>query len=77
MALGKPVRLADKGVLVAAQADRLDTDAWRRPSPASTAGPAERHRERRCPALPLSGLALRAGELAIWASAWAAGTCAR
>jgi uncharacterized protein YhdP len=30
MALNEPVRLADKGVLVAARADRLDADAWRK-----------------------------------------------
>ena len=65
IALNTPVRLADKGVLVAANADRLDADAWRK----ALAGGAERRARPADPAaageggFPLSGLALRAGEL--------------
>ncbi|MCK6392763.1 YhdP family protein [Zoogloea sp.] len=66
MALNEPVRLADKGVLVAARADRLDADAWRKalagkpaPVPADSAENADAGH------FPLSGLALRAGELLI------------
>ena len=63
MALNEPVRMADRGVLVAARAERLDADAWRKalagkpgagPAPAAGEGGG---------GFPLSGLALRAGEL--------------
>lgn len=66
IALNEPVRLADRGVLVAANADKLDADAWRKAlagnaerktPPAGAAGGDE------ASAFPLSGLALRAGEL--------------
>jgi uncharacterized protein (TIGR02099 family) len=65
IALNEPVRLADKGVLVAATADRLDADAWRK----ALAGNPERHQRPADPTgtgeagFPLSGIALRAGEL--------------
>lgn len=64
IALNTPLRLAEKGVLVAASAERLDADAWRkalaggaeRAAASAAAGPSEE-------AFTLSGLALRAGEL--------------
>ncbi len=67
IALNEPVRLADKGVLVAANADRLDADAWRK----ALEGNPERQQRPADPTgtgdagFPLSGLALRAGELRI------------
>jgi uncharacterized protein YhdP len=52
IALNEPVRLAEKGVLVAARADRLDADGWRKAlagKPAS--GRAAAARARRVPPL--------------------------
>jgi len=67
LALGEPVRLADKGVQVSARADSLDADAWRK----ALAGNPERHvgegaaagKAADDEAFPISSVALRAGEL--------------
>ncbi|MBS0348410.1 MAG: TIGR02099 family protein [Proteobacteria bacterium] len=62
MALNEPVRLGDKGVLVSATADRLDADAWRKALAGKPAGkPVNGSQDSN--GFPLSGLALRAGEL--------------
>ena len=64
LALNEPLRMADKGVLLAASADRLDADAWRK---ALAGNPERRDKASGAAAggdgFPLSGLALRAGEL--------------
>ena len=68
LALNEPVRMADKGVLVAARADRLDADAWRRALAGGAANKADLAADPApAPAggFPLSGLALRAGEMQI------------
>jgi len=67
LALNEPVRMADKGVLVAARADKLDADAWRRAlaggaAPAAQGSVSGAAQDK---GFPLSGLALRAGELLI------------
>jgi uncharacterized protein (TIGR02099 family) len=62
MALNEPVRLADKGVLVAARADKLDADAWRKALGGAGGGEAGKA-SGSGGTFPLSGLALRAGEL--------------
>ena len=65
IALNEPVRVAEKGVLVAARADRLDADGWRKAlagkptSGQSSGGPGAGG------GFPLSGLALRVGELQV------------
>ena len=62
MALNEPVRMGDKGVLVSATADRLDADAWRKALAGKPTGkPANGSQD--SDSFPLSGLALRAGEL--------------
>lgn len=61
MSLNEPLRLGDKGVMLSASADRLDADAWRKAlagRPGASAGGAAAD-----DAFPLSGIALRAGEL--------------
>ena len=60
MALDEPLRMADKGVLLAATADRLDVDAWRR---ALSGGGAGNGGSGAGGGLPISGVALKAGEL--------------
>lgn len=62
MALNEPVRLGDKGVLVSANADRLDADAWRKALAGKSAGKSANGSQDSSD-FPLSGLALRAGEL--------------
>ena len=64
MALNEPVRLADKGVLVVATADKLDADAWRKALAGTSPGvEADKAAGDSDSAFPLSGLNLRAGEL--------------
>ena len=64
LTLNEPLRLADKGVLVAASAPRLDADAWRK---ALAGNPERRGAQAEAAAgengFPLSGLTLKAGEL--------------
>ncbi len=63
MSLNEPLRLADKGVMLSASADRLDADAWRKALAGKPGRPAEAAASDGDEAFPISGLALRAGEL--------------
>ncbi|WP_442770901.1 YhdP family phospholipid transporter, partial [Zoogloea ramigera] len=62
MSLNEPLRPGDKGVMLSASADRLDADAWRKALAGKSGAPAEGAAEGD-DAFPISGVALRAGEL--------------
>lgn len=60
----QPVRVADKGVMVSAEFDTLDVDAWRRALASEGAEPAETEAATPAePALALAGVAMQAREM--------------